>query len=370
MFCLEIWLTINGNVSCELFDIFVDFFTELVKIAPTVATLGNHDTTLNNTSRLDVLSPIIKAINNPNLILYKHSGIYSFNDLVDFYVFGCLDGEDKWPIEVKNKNKINIGLYHGMINGCILQNGQTVECPYELNKFLNITDYLMCGDIHAQQYLNPEKTAAYPGSLLQQNYGESLEKGYLLWNIEEKKKHTVNFVKLPNLYPFYSIYLDNSLQIPTNLKFQKKARIRLVSRSLTSAEKKKLSEDVQYFYEPTEIDYLELDKQEKQVSIFDDKKIENLDDLVIQESLIRDFLKPLNLKDEVIEEVLKLNKKYDIKSDEENLRNVQYEIGKMSFSNLFSYGEDNVFDFSKHRGILGVFGRNGTRKIISCRRHS
>jgi DNA repair exonuclease SbcCD ATPase subunit len=35
---------------------------------------------------------------------------------------------------------------------------------------------------------------------------------------------------------------------------------------------------------------------------------------------------------------------------------------KFEFSNMFSYGENNVVDFSKMNGIIGLFGRNGSGK--------
>ena len=41
-------------------------------------------------------------------------------------------------------------------------------------------DMVLLGDIHKRQYLNDEKTIAYPGSLIQQNFGEDFGKGFSL----------------------------------------------------------------------------------------------------------------------------------------------------------------------------------------------
>jgi DNA repair exonuclease SbcCD nuclease subunit/energy-coupling factor transporter ATP-binding protein EcfA2 len=353
------------TVSPEFYDVLVDFLDDISSIAPVIITPGNHDGLIHNQSRLDILTPAIKAMDKDNIFYLKKSDNYDLGfDGVDFYLFSCFDDESKWPAKVVDRNRINIGIFHGMVQGAVLQNGQIVEeCPYKLKHFLDIVDYLMLGDIHKEQILDSSYRAAYPGSLIQQNYAESLDKGYLIWRIKDKQTHTVDFVKLPNVCPFYSIYLEQNLQVPTDHKFQKNSRIRVVTRDLTSAEKKKITEDVEQFYEPIEVDFLELDKQEKKISLgSENTKIDNLDDISVQESLLKSFLAPYNLDDQILKQVLELNKHYDVKSDENALRNVKYEIGPMSFSNLFSYGEDNYFDFSKHKGIVGIFGKNGSGK--------
>jgi DNA repair exonuclease SbcCD nuclease subunit len=364
------------HVSPELFDMEVDFFKSLLEIAPVHIIPGNHDGNLNNLSRLDSLTPIFKAINDPNLFYYKKSGVYRYGTvpnrkdktIYNFIVFSCFDDEKLWPtINDIDPTQVNIGLFHGMIEGCKLQNGQIVqEHPYKLKNFLKLTDYLLLGDIHQMQFLDSNYRAAYAGSLIQQNYAETVEKGYLLWKIESKKKHSVDFVKLNSVCPFYTIKLDDNLVVPLSLNFQKKSRIRVISRALTSSEKKKIEEDVKFSYEPVEVVFSELDNLPTKIIINDDadNKVENLEDLEVQEKLFKNFLSPFSLKEETIKKVLELNKKYDAKSktEEDIKRNIQFKIGKMTFDNMLSYGEDNVFDFSQHKGILGVFGKNAVGK--------
>ena len=62
------------QISPEFVDMCREFFENLAKIAPTYIILGNHDGNLRNGSRQDALSPIVKAINNPDLILLKNAG--------------------------------------------------------------------------------------------------------------------------------------------------------------------------------------------------------------------------------------------------------------------------------------------------------
>jgi len=210
----------KSNTSPELFDMCVDHIKNLASLCRRLIIIpGNHDGVLNNSSRLDTLTPIIKAIDMDTIYYFKESKIYSFDD-ADFGVFSCFDDDSKWPEKKDFKPElINIGLFHGMIQGAKLQNGQIVEeCPYKLGKFLDMVDYLLLGDIHQMQILDSNYRSGYCGSYPQQNYSESVDKGYLLWKIESKKEHSVDFIKLPSLYPFYSIALENNLIVPVNLR--------------------------------------------------------------------------------------------------------------------------------------------------------
>ena len=52
------------DMSPELVDMIQGFLRKLADILPTIVILGNHDANLNNEQRLDVLSPIISALNH------------------------------------------------------------------------------------------------------------------------------------------------------------------------------------------------------------------------------------------------------------------------------------------------------------------
>lgn len=362
------------HISPELVDMCASHFRSLAEIAPLYIVPGNHDGNLNNLSRMDSLTPIIKALNMDNIHYLKESGVYRYgtipntknNEIYNLVVFSCFDDESKWPITAP-KDEINIGLFHGMVQGAVLQNGQVVEdCPYKLKIFLNVVDYLMLGDIHKHQILDTQYRAAYCGSYPQQNYAETVEKGYLIWNIESKKKHSLSFIKLPNVCPFYTIELGTDLALPLSLDFQKKARIRVISRTLTSAEKKKIEEDLKFRYEPIDIAFAEPFLQERKVVLDEnaDIKIENLDDAATQEKLFREYFANFNLDESVLKEVLELNKLYDVasKNEEDIKRNIQYKVLKQSWSNLFSFGEENLIDYTKLQGTVGIFGKNGVGK--------
>ncbi len=79
------------QISPEFVELCSDFFSNLAKIAPTYIILGNHDGNLRNGSRQDALSPIAKAINDPNLILLKNAGETKINDKFCLNVLSVFD---------------------------------------------------------------------------------------------------------------------------------------------------------------------------------------------------------------------------------------------------------------------------------------
>ena len=102
------------QISPEFVDLCRDFFENLASIAPTYIILGNHDGNLRNESRQDALSPIIKAINSPNLVLLKNAGETFLNDKFCLNVLSVFD-EDNWVSPTK-QDAVNIALYHGAID--------------------------------------------------------------------------------------------------------------------------------------------------------------------------------------------------------------------------------------------------------------
>ena len=83
------------DMSPELIDLTSEFFTELANLCPLLVLPGNHDCNLNNKHRLDALSPIIKALDNPNLHYLKDSGVYKVGD-VGFSVMSVFEDANSY----------------------------------------------------------------------------------------------------------------------------------------------------------------------------------------------------------------------------------------------------------------------------------
>jgi DNA repair exonuclease SbcCD nuclease subunit len=192
------------GISPELIDVLIWWFNAMAKIAPTHVILGNHDGLILNKDRQDAITPIITALNNDKIFLYKDSGTYStgipgFN----WCVFSCFD-EEGWKDVKPVEGEVNIALFHGAVRGSKTDVDWHIEGEVE-SSFFDGFDFALLGDIHKSQYLDDRKSIAYCGSTVQQNYGEDPGKGFLLWDIKSKDKFTSKFYSVEHDQPFVTI---------------------------------------------------------------------------------------------------------------------------------------------------------------------
>jgi len=149
----DTWHTKLHGISPEFIDLFVWWIDLLSSIAPVHMILGNHDVALNNLSRQDAISPLIKAINNSRVFLYKTSGVYNFAPGFNWCVFSIIDQEN-WDDVKPVPGDVNIAVYHGSIQGASSD-------EYEVKEGLTVDffkdrgfKFAMLGDIHAFQFLD------------------------------------------------------------------------------------------------------------------------------------------------------------------------------------------------------------------------
>ena len=157
------------EMSPELVKEISEFFKECSNLAPTFLIAGNHDCNLNNKSRLDALTPIVNALNHPNLFYLKDSGVYEIADK-HFTVMSVFDKPKDFIRANQFKGDYKIALHHGAVNNALTDIGfRLVNDHVDIDLF-NGYELTLLGDIHKpEQYLNSEKTIAYPGSLIQQH---------------------------------------------------------------------------------------------------------------------------------------------------------------------------------------------------------
>ena len=156
------------QISPEFVELCTDFFRNLGDIAPTHIILGNHDGNLRNSSRQDALTPIVDALQHPNIYLHKNSGEVNLDGKFCLNILSVFD-EENW-VEPSNPEAINIALYHGSISGVKTDTGWVMENgEHDINIFNN-HDFGFLGDIHkTNQVLDKEKRIRYAGSTVQQN---------------------------------------------------------------------------------------------------------------------------------------------------------------------------------------------------------
>ena len=354
------------NISPEFVKMCSEFLSGLSSCAPTYIILGNHDGNLKNSSREDAITPIVEALDLPNLFLLKNSGEVKINEEICINVLSVFD-RDNWR-DPSNDSLINIGLYHGSISDCRTDTGWTMENGENDISIFDKFDYAFLGDIHkTNQALDDAGKIRYPGSTVQQNFGETDDKGFLIWEIEDKDTFTVKHVVIPNPKPFVTINLTKTGRLPKNASCPLGARIRLVSEnSLPVSTMKRAMDAAKHRFKPESIGYLNRSAGQRGSveNIATDDVEENLRDITVQEKLIKEYLKDFEPTDEQMQAVYKLNRKCNsILAEKEDVqRNVNWNLRSMEWNNLFNYGEDNSIDFDKLNGIIGIFGKNFSGK--------
>jgi len=355
------------QISPEFVEMCAWFFRSLAEIAPTYITPGNHDGNLKNDSRQDALTPIVDALDLSNLHLIKAAGEVELTDELTLNVLSIFD-EKNWQ-KISNHSKINVAMYHGSVSGVKTDAGFVMEYgDHDVGIFEGF-DYVMLGDIHkTNQSLDEEGRIRYPGSTVQQNHGETNDKGFLIWEIEDKNKFDVRHIAFQNPTPFFTLELTPEGQIPKDSVVPENARLRLAVAHRVSLNIIRKALDVaKTMFKPVSVTFFNrssLKIKEENAEDINLSVDEDLRDIQVQNRIIREFLSEYQDEPVVLDKVLELNKKYHILAEEgeEVVRNVRWSIKSLDWSNLFSYGEDNNIDFTKLGGVVGIFGKNFTGK--------
>ena len=347
------------EMSPELVDELSRLFKNLADICPTIIIAGNHDCNLNNRSRMDVLSPIVNNLKHSDLHYLKDSGVYKCAD-VKFVVWDVWEKEDDY-IEAKDfDGETKIVLFHGTVDKSETDLGFFLPSDVKIAKFKGY-DLGLLGDIHKRQHLNKEETISYCGSLVQQNHGEGLSHGYLLWDVPKRKSE---YIEIPNDYGYYTINIDGG-KVPDCPDIPQKARLRVRVSNTKPSELKKAMSLIHSKYGIKEVTVTKTD------SIYSTEKVRgqhiavgNVRETDYQYNLIEEYLKSNHfIDDETLIDIKKINEELNGRLPEDNVnRGVNWRVKKLEFDNMFSYGEGNVVDFTKLNGIVGLFAPNAQGK--------
>ena len=356
------------GISPELIDILSWWFTGLAEIAPTHVILGNHDGLILNKDGQDAITPIIKALNNPRLFLYKKSGTYStgipgFN----WCVFSCFD-EEGWESVSPVEGEVNLALFHGGVLGSKTDINWNIEGEVKVD-FFDGYDFGLLGDIHKLQYLDEEKRIAYPGSTIQQNYGEDPGKGFLLWDIKSKDEFSSKFYEIPHDMPFVTIEWKGN--VPETMKeanmHPNLSRFRVKSETqINQTDIVHLHSELKHVKEASEIVYkYDVDFGESSIETSEDSfSTKDLRSERTLQILLRDYYKDAVLSDDEWETLENMLSKHfqNITSVGDAVRNTKWSIKTLEFDNTFAYGKGNYINFESLPGITGIFGRNRSGK--------
>jgi len=356
------------EMSPELLDLVFEFFENLSEILPVIVITGNHDCNLNNPSRMDVLYPILKRIRNNNIFYLKNSGIYDVAD-TKFVVMSVFQEPSEYIRADQVDGNTKIALYHGTVQNAVSETGFKLHNDNVSKKTFKGYDIVLLGDIHKRQAIsnynsevgNPQ--ANFPGSIIQQNFGEDVEHGMLKWNVSKRK---AKFIPIANDYAYITLHVKDG-EMPDIESLHPKSRIRLMIKNTLSAR-------------VTEIKALMREKYPKLQDINDIKipdgslvqdgininKVDtgNARDVSFQNTIIQEFLlRRYTIDNEVIEKIYDINDTLNLRLKPVDVqRNIVWKPKTFEFTNMFSYGGGNKIDFNKLSGIVGLFAPNRTGK--------
>jgi len=356
------------GISPELIDILRWWFTSLADIAPVHIILGNHDGLMTNEDRLDAVTPIVRAIGDPRIKLMKGTGVYPTGiPGYNWCVFCCFDPKG-WPDLKPPEDGINIALYHGPVNGSLTDQDWEINGDSVKVDFFKGFDYTMLGDIHKRQFLTEK--VAYPGSTIQQNYGEDVEKGFLFWEIRDKDDFDVKFIELKNDHAFRSIKWqgDVSSTLDEVQDDWTGSRFRVIHKGMTQTEFKQLQNSLREKYDAYEV----VSKNEQESFKGADTEIatsigkisrNDLRSFKQQDALMSEYVKRMELSDEDRQSLRELHKDvFGRCVQEASAKSHQWRLRRLNFDNTFGYGEGNIIDFDTLNGITGIFGKNRVGK--------
>lgn len=199
------------------------FFSELDKICKTYVIIGNHDFLMNNTGRVDSLSPLFEIGKYKQVVFldkelgYK-SGIYD-DDNVSWCLYSSFDGFNKPEIKVhkeensgkETQTSVYVGLIHAEVNGAITVTNYVSENGIDSGVFEGC-DFVIAGHIHKRQEIKKNGIKiVYCSSIKQRDYGESITgHGFVLWDIEDPDDIEYKYIDIPNSeYGYYKFEIND-----------------------------------------------------------------------------------------------------------------------------------------------------------------
>jgi DNA repair exonuclease SbcCD ATPase subunit/DNA repair exonuclease SbcCD nuclease subunit len=196
---------------------------KLATLADVIVIRGNHDYRQDHPTEPDMISALM-SYDIPNVKYLDTTGVHIHKNIAmglvaiqETLLYGSTSGINAslppFPDPSTTNANYKVALFHGTITGCTLQNGTThTRDGYPIGWFQGY-DAILLGDIHLQQVnratkimssnlklphtnicnsykFSTETPWGYPGSLIQQNFGEPIKAhGYIMWNLQNKTIH-------------------------------------------------------------------------------------------------------------------------------------------------------------------------------------
>lgn len=216
----------------------------------------------------------------------------------------------------------------------------------------------------------------YPGSVLQNTYGEALKHGYLLWDIKDGSSFDVAFHELPNPKPYVTLPwmgdVDSTLDGIDD--YPPGTRYRIYSiQALSHLDTVSLTTTLRQEHSATEVTFKTDQHTTNNVITTGNASMvkEDLRNPDVLLGLVQEFYGPdveVTADEWIVVKELIGEYLAQAAADNDIVRNTKWSIKRLEFDNLFNFGESNVIDVGAMDGITGIFGanRSGKSSIVGC----
>jgi len=379
------WLVIVGdvidsklNVSSEQFEIVRKFLIDCSLFTKVLIIPGNHDVNLQNKERKGLLEVVINSIDIENLsneIIYiDESGIYNFDNKIDWAIWSCLDNQRSPFINKEERIKYyTIGLYHGAIKGCKADNGFTLTEGIDIEEF-DKCNIVIAGDIHMQQNFRNNEIN-YCGSFIQTKENEEPHGSYLVytWNKLHNNFHP-EVKKIDNEHSIIRHEVLDTINIPDiGEVIYPQQTIKLIY-DKTKLFKSDILEYKKKFQKVYPNNKVEIKPKliNKQLVVKEDGTIEidtgklNIAELFEKYLLKESKYLQINNFQEDREEIIKLDNLYDGSLNLDRIFEPgDYHIEQLKVNNLFSFPpSETIFNEFSLNEIIGINGKNTSGKCV------
>ena len=361
------------NVGIEQIDLLYYLMIQLTELTTVICIIGNHDCMMSNIDGeiSDALTPLLSNLQTKNkIILLKKSGVFTYKN-INFYLTTMFQKE----LTKSNKsNKVNIGLYHGGFKTTFIQNEyNTNNFSFTIEDFEKEYDIALLGDIHQRKIYKSKRLIQHAGSLLQLKADESINKGFILTDIINKKSKEIN---VENPYGIITVEVDSEgeynldeISLPHFIDLRIKGNI--IKQNVIEKIRNKITKGKRKIVKERNMFNLNNNSSIKTIINLNEKALDfktlnekDLIELIYTRSISLEKItddKKLSIKDKITN-LVKNN--FTLTSELKHFDLLEFE-----FSNYGKYGENNKIDFKKFDNkVIGINGPNGYGKssIIYC----
>lgn len=220
------------QISSHGIILFETLLHSIADLMPLYVIQGNHDLIQeNDDANNDLIFALLKNNPHPNITYCNvttsfevddnlHIGVTSIRDILSRNVGSGLVC-DLPPFPKPSEHRYNVALSHVTVQNALLHNYTKTNGGVPLEWFRGY-DLVLLGDVHLQSAKFSKKhnvSYGYPGSLVQQDFGEGIyAHGFLVWNLNETGDALASVDKVHIYNPFgrANLKIENDGEVVIN----------------------------------------------------------------------------------------------------------------------------------------------------------